>query len=132
MTCKHGRFDPNCSSYQSSMDNLKKDYEKQILGSITPDAGRFNIEDIEEVGNFLVVKASYPNCKSCTFEGMKVMVFAMRNVKDAIKWKMVDPHFRQKSKQVLKNEAPSPIARFPADQEGWDDAIAYARMKSGK
>ncbi len=130
MTCRHSKYDPACSSYQSRLDTLKSDYEKQIVGQTTPDAERYQIEDIEEVGNFLVVKASYPNCRSCAYEGVKVMVFEGVTVKDAIKWKRIDPHFRKALGMPVKTEAPGPIARFPASDQGWKDALAYATART--
>lgn len=129
MTCRHQKYDPNCSSYQSRIDTLEQDYAKQIVGQTTPDAERFHVEDSAEVGNYLVLKVSYPNCKNCSYEGVKVMVFEGVGLKDAIKWKKIDPHFRELTSSTT--EATSPIARFPASDQGWHDAIGYARNKAG-
>ncbi len=123
MTCRHSAGDPNCSSNSNY-------YGGSSSSSVTtPDAERYTIEDIEEVGSFLVVKVSYPNCRSCAYEGVKVMVFENRTVKDAIKWKRIDPHFRKPSPSPIKTEAPTPVARFPASDQGWRDAMEYARSR---
>jgi len=94
MTCRHSAYDPNCSSYDSSIRRLKSDYEKQILEKIaseSPDAEKFEIEEIEEVGRFLVMKVKYPNCSKCEYEGSKIMVFCDVTMKDAVKWRKIDP-----------------------------------------
>ncbi len=130
MTCRHGPYDPNCGSYQGNLERLKTDYAKQIVGQITPDSENFSVEDVEEVGNFLVMKVKYPNCKSCSYEGVKIMVFEGAKIKDAIKWKKIDPHFRPTAKGFVgKTAAPGPIARFPASDQGWTDALCWAADK---
>jgi hypothetical protein len=133
MTCRHGPYDPNCGSYKGNIETLKSDYEEQIrkkVASETPDAEKFEIEEIEEVGRFLVLKVKYPNCKKCEYEGSKVMVFCDVTIKDAIKWRRIDPHFRDPKKAKLKTEAPSPVCRFPANESGWLHALDYAKFNS--
>ncbi len=136
MTCRHGPYDPNCGSYNGNLETLKADYQKQIVSSITPDAERFSVEDVEEIGTFLVMKVRYPNCSSCSYEGVKVMVFSNANLKSAIKWKKIDPHFRDPDKNFDSKHgyaaAPGPIARFPASDQGWKDAIEYANSRTRK
>ena len=44
----------------------------------------------------------------------------------ALQWKHIDPHFRDPGISVAYDEAPSPVARFPATNEGWEDAFSYA------
>jgi hypothetical protein len=102
-----------------------------------PDAERFDILDIEEVGSssntiptYLVVKVQYPSCSKCAYEGVKIMVFAKCTLKDAIRWKRIDPHFREQASAVDIHSAPPPIARFQPTPEGWQDAMAYANQKS--
>lgn len=129
MTCRHGPYDPNCGSYKSDISTLKSDYKREILGQLTPDSEKFEIEEVEEVGSCLVMKVSYPNCKTCAYEGIKVMVFENVKIKDAIKWKKIDPHFRKPSATVKKTEAPGPVARFPASEQGWKDAMEYAKKR---
>lgn len=99
--------------------------------STTPDAEKFEIEEVERVGEHLVLKVRYPNCRKCAYEGNKVMVFLGVSEGQALKWKKIDPHFRDPSRPVSAREAPAPAARFPASKEGWADALVYARGKVG-
>lgn len=141
--CKHGNNDPDCSSYRTrhiySRDDFDRHAEKVWEDRpTTPDSKNFHIEEVEEVHAtelmrtvppvHLVIKVSYPNCAKCAFEGNKVLVFLNTKLKDAIKWKVLDPHFRDPTKMVKKGEAPSPDARFPASETGWKNALAFARM----
>lgn len=92
-----------------------------------PDKKNYSIVDVERVGPHVVLKVFYPNCSACSYEGNKVMVFLNILEKDILKWREIDPHFRGPTK--IATEAPSPAARFPANAEGWSDAIAYAHGK---
>jgi hypothetical protein len=116
MTCRHEDGDPRCTT------------RSRTKAPITPDAENYEIEQVERVGNNLVMKVKYPNCANCSFEGKKVMVFLNVTEEQALKWKKIDPHFRdsQGLPPSLK-EAPSPAARFPASTDGWCDALSYAR-----
>ncbi len=84
---------------------------------------------MEVVGPHLVVKVLYPNCELCAYEGRKVLVFLNTSTLDALKWKKIDPHFRPPNPGKSHTEAPSPAARFPDTNEGWVDALTYARGK---
>src|SRR5574338_825779 len=44
-------------------------------------------------------------------------------------WKEIDPHFKDPKKKIDKCQAPAPNARFPANEQGWNDALEYARYK---
>lgn len=122
--CRHAPGDPSCGSnrFSSYSEPIKKSND-------SPDSDNFEIEEIEEVGSHLVLKVKYPNCVKCSFEGNKVMVFLNTKIKDAIKWREIDPHFRLKAKVINSKFAPGPDARFPASQDGWVDAMNYARSK---
>ena len=130
MTCRHKKGDPQCSSYgpvgwvAEAKETIAK-YEP----STTPDASNFEIEDVEQVGRHIVLKAKYPNCAKCAYEGNKVMVFLDCNLKDVLKWRTIDPHFRSTTSARSAKTAPSPAARFPGSAEGWKDAIDYASGK---
>ena len=131
MTCRHSKYDPACSSYQAQMGSLERDYQTQIAAKrepATPDAKNYFVEDAMEVGRFLVLKVKYPNCKDCSYEGTKVMVFEGASLLDAIRWKEIDPHFRDKAGAQFA--APGPVARFPASPQGWQDAITYAKGRA--
>lgn len=97
----------------------------------SPDPDRFAIDDIEQVGKHLVVRVEYPGCRACSYDRRKVMVFLNVTVKDAIKWRRIDPHFRELTHRSTmpagQVEAPSPAARFPGSADGWGDAMAYAQ-----
>jgi hypothetical protein len=95
----------------------------------TPDADLFEIVDIIDIGQHMVMKVKYPNCSNCAYEGQKIMVFLNVNWKDVIKWRKIDPHFRAPNSIRRATEAPSPAARFPGSPSGWNDAVAYARGK---
>src|SRR3954464_15358276 len=112
MTCHHGPGDTSCSSYQS-------------FAPLTPDSSNYTIEDVCRVGQNVVLKVKYPNCSNCAYEGNKVMVFLNVTETQILRWKKIDPHFRDPVRAILSSEAPSPAARFPASPEGWKDAIQY-------
>jgi hypothetical protein len=92
----------------------------------------YSIEEVEQVGEHVVLKAKYPNCSRCTYEGNKIMVFLGVTLKDVIKWRRIDPHFREPNSRRSPTEAPGPAARFPGSAEGWQDAMNYARSKVKK
>lgn len=128
--CRHGKDDPNCSSNRDRYIAYEKPARTSSLKPVeTPDASNFEVEDIVEVGPHLVLKVRYPNCAKCSFEGNKVLVFLNVSAKDAIKWRTIDPHFRAPGAAGGK-AAPGPRGRFPADPQGWQDAIDYAKFKS--
>jgi len=131
MTCRHSKGDPSCSSNQPRYVTKEKIVYRDKLVPITPDADNYTIEQIHREGPHLVIKAKYPNCAKCSYEGIKIMVFLNVTESDVIQWKKIDPHFREIKKVFYKKDAPGPAARFPASQEGWEDAIAYVKFKVG-
>ena len=46
-----------------------------------------------------------------------------------MRWRKIDPHFTDPKTTRPPTEAPGPSARFPASEEGWADALAYAHSK---
>jgi hypothetical protein len=127
MTCRHVPGDPNCGTYTSR-------YEPPPPEPKTPDAENYEIIDMARVGPHVVLTVKYPNCRSCSYEGQKIMVFLNVTEVQILKWRKIDPHFRDPKDPRAPNsrEAPSPAARFPASQEGLSDAIDYANKKAGK
>ena len=117
---------------RSTENRYKKEVEtlQAEIAALTPNIAKFEVLDLVEVGPHMVVKVKYPSCTRCSFEGVKIMVFLNTNAVKAIRWKKIDPHFRDDSKTKLAvtsiNEAPSPTARFPNTEAGWQDAVAYA------
>lgn len=130
MTCKHSKGDPECSSTkpEQAIAWLNRKYPDFMRAApATPDARTYDVLDVARVGEHLVLKVRYPNCAKCAFEGTKVMVFLDVPEAQAMRWRRIDPHFRDAN--PLSDEAPSPAARFPATSEGWRDALAYAATK---
>lgn len=117
MTCKHSANDPNCGSYRPSEPK-------------TPDSSNYEVVDIIENSGYLILKAKYPNCDSCAFEGTKIMVFEKVSLLKAFKWKTIDPHFRDPNRNtyLAEREAPSPVARFPGNDIGWTNAQKFVKM----
>jgi hypothetical protein len=73
----------------------------------------------------LVVKVHYPDAKN--FEGMKVMVYSgIYTVNDLLSRVLnkLDPHFSEVDI--------SPDARFPPTDEGWGNALAFAKFLVAK
>lgn len=135
MTCHHQPGDPSCSSHPSNVEARRYEYEQERareaeVAARTPDKTQYEIEEFERVGAHVVMKVRYPNCVKCAFEGSKVMVFFNISEAQMLRWKEIDPHFRDPQRQPARHEAPSPAARFPASPEGWRDALAYANTKT--
>jgi len=141
MVCRHGPNDPSCSShpsnvaarryeYETEQQNLREANEKiQDLLARTPNPQNYKVLKVEQVGKYIVLMVQYSSCSKCSFDAKKVMVFMDTKLEDVIFWNTIDPHFSDK-KPGNKEVAPPPRARFPADDEGWKDAIEYARLKS--
>ncbi len=139
MTCRHGPNDPSCSSHPSHPYNpasrrkadaaakVREAEEKvQDLLARTPNPEIFEVIEVEEVQGHLVMMVRYSSCQKCSFDSKKVMVFENTSVKDAIKWRVIDPHFYEHNKQD-KKYSPSPAARFPASEIGWARALLFAK-----
>jgi hypothetical protein len=143
--CRHRAGDPACSSSAAGQARAAADsarYSRQqkekAEGEVkrlqklldAPDPALYEVVDIEQIGNHLVMKARYPHCPKCFYEGTKVMVFLNCTYKDAVMWRRVDPHFGDPKLKTTQVVAPHPSARFPASDEGWKDAIEYAQRKA--
>jgi hypothetical protein len=127
MICRHSPGDPNCSSNQGPYAASRElAAREQSLRDRTPSPENYEVIDAVEIGRHLVMKVKYPSCKNCSFDSKKVMVFMNTTMKQALFWKRIDPHFSTKNKGN-KYEPPPPRARFPADDEGWKDAIKFAK-----
>ena len=132
MSCRHAAGDPNCSSssvYQEREYSLSLERREAELKANTPDPDKFQVEDVEQIGTHLVLKVRYPSCSKCAYEGDKILIILNASLKEALKWRRIDPHFRDPKIKLMPTWAPSPAARFPASSEGWLDALAYARTK---
>jgi hypothetical protein len=120
-------------------DNRKRDEAHQLevaqlrarhdeLAARTPRADQYEIQRVEQVGPHMVLEVLYPSCASCAYEGRKVLVILDVTPVAAMRWRRIDPHFRDKPSGPT--EAPSPAARFPASPIGWSDAIEYATRRA--
>lgn len=140
MTCRHTPGDTNCSSHpinvrdrQYELDERDREKKmKDLASKDTPDSKHYEVVEVSEVEGHLVMKVLYPNCSHCSYEGNKVMVFLNTTALQALKWKQIDPHFRDKKNPVNALHAPGPDARFPASPDGWIDAVEYAKTKVKK
>jgi hypothetical protein len=134
MTCRHKKGDPDCSSTvggRAWLENKEAQIryqERRKLEAETPDSEKFTILDHREIGEMLALRVEYPNCKKCSYEGVKVMVFDKATIADALYWKKIDPHFTDPKTVRPKTEAPGPIARFPGSDAGWKLAQAFMVM----
>lgn len=143
MVCRHKAGDTSCSSHpdnvrlaqyeqeEASRQKIVEDEKRRklIKDGTTPDASNYEILEAEQVGKHFVMKVLYPNCAMCAYEGVKIMVFLNVFAIDVLRWKKIDPHFRQSSTRMIR-DAPSPAARFPNSKDGWADAITYAKGKN--
>jgi hypothetical protein len=77
------------------------------------------------VGTAMVLRVKYESCPNCSFEGVKLLVYRNVSVMDVVRWRVIDPHFTDKQ-PTLRSHAPSPIARFPATDEGLRLALKVA------
>lgn len=123
MTCHHRSGDPDCSAtkfmYESVVERQKNELKERNQN--------FTIQDVWSIGDHLILKVKYESCPNCTFEGVKVLVYLNTTMQQAIKWRTIDPHFREK-KPGSAHEAPGPDARFPASVEGISNAVRFAKM----
>jgi hypothetical protein len=130
MVCRHGPNDPNCSNHKDYVSPYRN--ESNLDNDNSPDSKKYAIEKCEIIENNIILMVNYPSCRKCAYEGNKILVYLKKDIKDIIFWKEIDPHFKDPKKSVNKTQAPAPNARFPANDEGWKDAINYVKMKIGK
>lgn len=84
-----------------------------------PNPYRFKIlEAISLDGIHTMLRINYPGCTS--YNGDKIAIYK-RNPKDLIHLKFLDPHFLE---GIHMN---SPIARFPASEEGILNAMLFLK-----
>ncbi len=113
----------SCSGHDHGLSKVMI-REVPVPNPLNPDPTNFLIERIEYkgMGNFIVVQVKYPNCTN--YEGRKILVFHWMTIEQLVNLDVLDPHFSSKKPEL------SPVARFVPSDEGWDMAIAFARMKS--
>lgn len=114
---------------QGENSRLRTEIES-LKRALSPANDDFEIEEYREVPGHLILKVKYKSCEKCSYEGVKVLVFEDKTVGDVLKWRRIDPHFRAPDRSSNPRSAPSPIARFPASDQGWADAFQFATLKS--
>ena len=120
------RYEKEAAAKEKEAAAKKAAALEKRLYEMSPDNTRFEVLDAVQDGPYLIMKVQYPNCAKCSYEGIKVMVFEDVTAFDALKWKVLDPHFRDPNETRSEREAPPPVARFPANERGWQDALSYA------
>lgn len=118
------------SSYDKKervIDRVDKEMiEKIIQNSVgvkklpNPDPMNWILNKSEEIGNYLIVDITYPDCVN--YEGRKIMLYEGVTVKKLKAQKSLDPHFSSNKKFY------SPIARFEPTEYGWEMAEKLAGM----
>lgn len=161
MPCRHEKGDPDCSSstpaqkagwiarqiHRLGLDPAQIGVELRRLAGeevASPDPDDFKIVGLNEPGGgYIVLRVRYPSCARCAFEGDKVLVFRGVSMLHILGWRKLDPHFRadvpaQDLNKLTKAQladlrvsAPSPIARFPATDQGWLNAIRFCQVMNG-
>lgn len=124
MTCRHAKGDPNCTTQFP-------DRTRYEAVPTTPDASNYEVLDVHRDGPHLLLKVRYPNCRRCAFEGTKVMLFLDVSETDVLRWRKIDPHFRDPQARRPPNEAPSPFARFPGSAIGWETGLRLLALIRG-
>lgn len=119
MTCHHRPATPR---------EIKLSERVAELPDRTPNPDVYDVLLAEQVGENLVMIVQYTSCTKCSYDAKKVMVFQDVTLKDAIRWKRIDPHFSDSERP--DTHAPSPCARFPASEAGLRCAMAFAASLS--
>lgn len=138
MTCRCSTKEEHAQRAVESSEAALRDEltaRQKELAARTPDADKFEIEDVEQVGAHLVLRIRYPNCAKCAYEGLKTIVVTDVTYKEALKWRRCDPHFRAlmaNSRALAPREMPSPAARFPGSSEGFAHAKSWAAFVQEK
>ena len=135
MSCRHADGDPKCSTKnpRAMAERATAEYKRWVVGQEGPgnSGEEFDIEDAEEVGQMLVLRITYPSCPGCAFEGTKIMIMRA-TLKEALRWKKIDPHFRQVSETFNPFEAPPPVLRVEPTDLGWKHALHFATYLNGE
>lgn len=95
-----GRSSCNCSGTCQTVQSVSQPLPN-------PNPSRFKITHHEQIGDYLIITAEYPDCKN--YEGKKIMLYKEK-WQEISKLKELDPHFCDK--------CISPIARFEPTERG--------------
>ena len=132
MTCRHGPHAPACSSYRGNLAAAQRFVEERSAVSVLTSTSTkvFHIDDFYEAEFALVLRVKYEECDNCAFDSHKIMVYEGKTVRDAIRWRDLDPHFYPPDRSLAAGQAPPPIARFPGSVLGWGLAVDFAKRFS--
>lgn len=84
-----------------------------------PVPSNFKVVEMQTLGNWVIVKVNYPDCKN--YEGDKILVFDNYGTyEQCVDDKYMDPHFG--------GDSTSPVARFEPTKRGWNMAINLIKM----
>lgn len=129
MVCRHGPNDPSCSNHPDNIHRRKAERDhraslKKKWQAQTTEANDFEILELKRYKRCILLKVKYPSCKLCSFDGVKILLLPPITEMQLLKLRRIDPHFHDFTLEDY--EAPSPMARFPATQAGWQLAIKVA------
>lgn len=85
-----------------------------------PNPDNYEILEHEKIGDCLIVKVRYPDCRN--YEGVKILVYLGVALKQLKAQKRIDPHFGDNEKYI------SPVARFVPTEAGMALARNFARF----
>jgi len=104
----------SCSTFDTS----------QPIKDINPKADNYKILHSVCVNGNLVLELEYPDCTN--FEGRKILVYKKTTFLELMQTNkgLLDPHFHNEH----KTKAKSPFARFVPTAEGWQLALAFAKL----
>lgn len=94
-------------------------YRATIDTSPNPNPYKFRVNRAEEVGSFVCAMVNYPHATS--YEGDKILMLRDVSVEELDDLDVLDPHFEEDG---------AVVARFEPTEEGWEDAIMLAQLKS--
>ena len=112
---------------KDTADNYSPSAVATFSSNHPPDNTRYEILDTFRHGLNLVIKVKYDSCAGCSYEGTKILCYAGVPESHALKWREIDPHFVDSKTTRRERQSPGPVARFPASDEGWNDAVEYAK-----
>lgn len=110
------------SSYDKNVGIRVVEVERRVEVPVqlpNPDPYNYVLEKSEQIGRFLIVEITYPDCTN--YEGKKILMYEGITIKDLRKQKSIDPHFSSNKRFY------SPIARFEPTEFGWIMAQKLAR-----
>lgn len=115
-------FDKSVSMFErwKSQSDFDDSNDQNVDSLPNPDPANYSIIRSDVVNGYLIIEVKYHDCTN--YEGRKIMIFNC-SLDELMKQKLIDPHFCDNKNYF------SPIARFEPTEQGWDDAINFAKIK---